>query len=400
MEFLGYHRPNGEVGTRNYVLIIPSCRVVNIAAARITGYVNGTKAVITTGEVCRQSRDRQRLANLYTGFARNANVYATIILGARDDFGYKEVLPEKLAAEIRKSGKPVTILTLQQCGGLERLVEEGIAQARDYVQAASRVPRQPAPLSKLQIGVKCGWSDATSGISGNPAFGLAADKLVDAGGTVVFSETLELIGAEQDVAARGVNPADAKRLLEMVDDIEQEAKRTGEDIRSINPIPSNIRAGISTLEEKSLGAVQKAGSKPIQSVLEYVHRPEKPGLHFMDGCASAFSLPGSLAAAGCTVTLYQLGGGDLPDIDPPVLATNTAIVSPLMFVTGNPRTALKAPRSIDFSSGGVITGEKSLETVGEELFQKIISVASGELARGETVNYSDQIEPYFVGSAF
>lgn len=400
MEFYGYVRPNGEAGTRNYVLIVPSCRVTNIAATRISSYVPGTKAIVTTGEVGRHSKDRQRLADLFVGLARNPNVYAVILLGAREDFGYKEVLPGKLAAEIAKSEKPVTILNIQDCGGLDRMVEEGIAQAREYVREASKIRREPVPLSKLQIGVKCGWSDATSGISGNPAFGLAADKLIREGGTVLFSETLELIGAEEDVAKRCLDPRDAKRLLEMVQEVEEAAKRTGEDIRSINPIPSNIKAGISTLEEKSLGAVQKAGSMPIQSVLEYAHRPHKPGLHFMDGWASAYSLPGSLAAAGCQVTLYQLGGGDLPNNDPPMLATNTAVIAPLMFVTGNPRTAVKAPRSIDYSSGGVITGEKALAQAGEELFQKILSVASGELAKGETVNYTDPIEPYFLGPVF
>lgn len=400
MEFYGYKRPDGQAGVRNYVLIIPSCRVVNIAAARISGYVEGTKAIITTGEVGRHSKDRQRLADLFIGLGQNPNVYGVIILGARKDFGYPELLPDKLAQAIQESQKPVSILNIEDCGGLERMVEEGIAQARIYVQDASKISREPVPLSKLQIGVKCGWSDATSGISGNPAFGLAADQLISEGGTVVFSETVELIGAEDEVASRCVHEEDKKRLLEMVYAVEEAAKSTGEDIRSINPIPSNIKAGISTLEEKSLGAIQKAGSMPIESVLEYAHRPHTPGLHFMDGWASAYSLPVSLAAAGCQITLYQLGGGDLPNNDPPMLATNTAIISPLMFVTGNPRTALKAPRSIDFSSGGIITGEKTLEQAGKELFQKILQIASGELAKGETLRYTDPIEPYFLGPVF
>ena len=400
MEFMGYIRPNGEVGVRNHVLIIPSCRVCNIIASRITGYTVGTKAVITTGEVCRHSKDRKRLSDIYVGLARNANVYATIVLALKKDNGYPEVRAEQLMRRIDESGKPCTILYMDECGGQDRLVEEGIALAREYVRQASCVMRMPAPVSALQIGVKCGWSDATSGISGNPAFGAAADRLVDAGGTVLFSETTELIGAEEMVAGRCVNPEDGKRLLEMVAAVEAAAKATGEDIRTINPIPANIAAGITTLEEKSLGAVRKAGSRPIVGVLEYCERPSKHGLHFMDGWASAFSLPASLAAAGCVITLYQLGGGDLPQNDPPMLGTNTAIVSPLMYVTGNYRTAQKAARSIDFSSGGILTGACTLEEAGEALFQKIISVANGEFARGETIRYQDQIEPYFLGPVF
>lgn len=399
MEFYGYVRPNGEVGTRNYVLVIPSCRVCNIIANRIVSYTVGTKAVITTGEVCRHSKDRKRLSDIYVGLAKNANVYATIILSLKRNNGYPEVKAEKLKERIDESNKPCTIIYLDDCGTQDRLVEEGIAKVREYVRQASVMKRQKAPLSALQIGVKCGWSDATSGISGNPAFGKAADLLVDAGGTVLFSETTELIGAEDQVAARCVNTNDAKRLLEMVAQNEAAAKATGEDIRTINPIPANIAAGITTLEEKSLGAVRKAGSRPIVGVLEYCQRPTKKGLHFMDGWASAFSLPVSLAAAGCTVTLYQLGGGDLPN-DPPMLGTNTAIVSPLMYVTGNYITAKKAQRSIDFSSGGILTGECSLDEAGQALFDKIISVASGEYAKGETVRYQDQIEPYFLGPVF
>lgn len=401
MTFWGYVRPNGEVGARNYVLIIPSYRIINIAAKRICDYVFGTRAIVTTGEVSRHTKDRERLARIFTGLARNPNVYAVIILGAKNDgSGYKEFLATRLTEEIGKSQKPVSVLTVEESGGLERLVEDGIALARQYVHDASLIRREPVPLSALQIGVKCGFSDATSGISGNPAFGLAADKLIREGGTVLFSETTELIGAEQDVANRCVDPKDAARLLAMVEEIEEAAKRTGEDIRQINPIPANINAGISTLEEKSLGAIQKAGSMPIQGVLEYAQRPGKKGLHFMDGWASGYSLPVSLAAAGCQVTLYQLGGGDLPSNDPPVIATNTGVVAPLMFVTGNPRTAKKAPRSIDFSSGAVLTGEETLEEAGEKLFNKIVSIAGGELAKGETVNYMDPIEPYFLGPVF
>src|SRR5208283_5417235 len=163
MNFWGYVRPNGEAGVRNYVLIVPSCRVVNIAAARIASYVARTKTIVTTGEVCRHSRDRERLARIYIGLARNPNVYATIILAANNDSGYKEVLPKRLADEIAKSDKPVSILSVEESGGLDRLIEDGIALARQYVHDASLVRREPVALSKLQIGVKCGWSDATSG---------------------------------------------------------------------------------------------------------------------------------------------------------------------------------------------------------------------------------------------
>jgi altronate dehydratase large subunit len=401
MTFLGFPRANNAAGTRNYVLIIPGGRVLSIAATRVSNYVAGTKTAITGGgEVGHHKRDRERVARLLIGFAKNPNTFATIILGAKKDFGYREVEPYHLAQEISKAGKPVEVLTVEDSGGLERLVEDGIAMARRYVHQASLVRREPVSADKLTIGVKCGWSDATSGIAGNPTFGKAADLLIEAGGSVIFSETTELIGTEQDLAQRCIDRKDAERLLAMVAEVEEAAKRTGEDIRAINPVPSNIVAGITTLEEKSLGAIRKAGTSKIVGVLEYATQPTKKGLHFMDGWMSAFSLPMSLAAAGAQISLYQLGGEDLPSNDPPMLATNNAVVAPLMMITGNPRTARKAERSIDFSSGAIITGEADVGQMGEALFAKIISVASGELTKGETINYSDPLDPYFLGPVF
>jgi len=400
MNFSGFSRPGGTAGTRNYVLIIPAGRLLNIAATRVTQYVTGTKTVIIGGENGRHKKDRERIARLFVGLAQNPNTFATIVLGARRGFGYSELDPYTLAQEISTAGKPVEVLTVEEAGGLERLVESGINLARSYVHAASLVKREPVNINRLTIGVKCGLSDATSGIAGNPSFGKAADLLVAAGGSVIFSETAELIGAELDIAARCIHAADAKRLLQMVAAVEDAAKRTGEDIRAINPLPSNIAAGLSTLEEKSLGAVRKAGTSPIVSVLEYAARPVRKGLHFMDGWQSSFSLPMSLAAAGCQISIYQLGGDDLPSNDPPILATNTGVVAPLMMITGNPRTAGKARNSIDFSSGAVITGNATVEAMGEALFDKIASVASGELTRGETIRYADPLEPYFLGPVF
>ncbi|MHC1761239.1 MAG: UxaA family hydrolase [Negativicutes bacterium] len=400
MNFLGFPRPDGTAGTRNHVLIIPAGRLLNIAASRVTQYVTGTKTVIIGGENGRHKKDRERIARLFTGLAKNPNTFSTIVLGAKKGFGYSELEPYTLAQEILKVGKPVEVLTVEEAGGIERLMESGINLARSYVHAASLVKREPVNINRLTIGVKCGLSDATSGIAGNPSFGKAADLLVTAGGSVIFSETAELIGAELDIAARCIHDADAKRLLQMVAEIEEAAKQTGEDIRAINPLPSNIAAGLSTLEEKSLGAVRKAGTSPIVSVLEYAARPTRQGLHFMDGWQSSFSLPMSLAAAGCQISIYQLGGDDLPSMDPPILATNTGVVAPLMMITGNPRTASKARNSIDFSSGAVITGNATVEVMGELLFDKIASIASGELTRGETIRYADPLEPYFLGPVF
>ena len=398
--FLGFPRPGDTAGTRNYVLIIPAGSQLGSVLTRVTQYVTGTKTVLTGTDAGRTKKDRERIRADSPGLAKNPNTYATIVLGEKKNHGYSELRPDTLAHEISKAGKPVEVLTVEDSDGIERLVGDTTDLARRFVHQASLVRREPVSLAHLSVGVKCGRSDATSGIAGNTCFGKAMDLLVAAGGSCIFSETSELIGAEDDVAARCVNEADAQRLLRMVLEVEERAKRTGEDIRAINPLPENIAAGLSTLEEKSLGAIRKAGTSPIVGVLEYATQPSEKGLHFMDGWHAAGSLPMSLASAGCQIVVSQLGGGDLPNHDAPVLAINAGVVAPVMSITGNPRTAVKAERNIDFSSGAVITRESTIDEMGEALFQKIISIASGELTKGETVRYSDPVEPYFLGPVF
>lgn len=400
MEFLGYERPDGSYGARNHVLILPASRLANMAAHAVCSMVAGTKTVLTTGELGRPKGDRERLARLLAGLARNPNVAATVIIGVKRGYGYPEVREDALAEEIAKSGKPLEIVTMDREGGYHRTVAKAVEIARRFVLDASRLRRVPAPAGKLTVGVKCGMSDATSGIAGNPVFGRAMDMLVDHGGTFIFSETTEVIGAEDLLAERAASPSVAEKLLAAVENIESKAKSVGEDIRSINPIPSNIAAGLSTLEEKSLGAIAKSGSRPIQGVLRWAERPPASGVYFMDGWMSAYSLPPALAAAGAQITVYQLGGDDLPEIDPPMPGINTAVVAPLLMITGNPRTEAKAPSSIDFSSGAVVLGKEGIEEAASRLFQKILSVASGELSKGETWNYQDPVEPYYDGPFF
>jgi altronate dehydratase large subunit len=379
---------------------MPACGQLGSVLTRVTQYVTGTKTVITGSEAGRTKNDRERLARLLLGLAKNPNTYATVIIGGKRKSGHSEFQPEALAHEISKTGKAVEILTVEDSGGVERLVGDATDVARRLVHEASLVRREPVSIDKLCVGIKCGRSDATSGIAGNPSFGKAMDLLIASGGSCIFSETTELIGAEEDVAARCVNDEDAKRLLRMVLEVEEAVKRTGEDIRGINPLPENIAAGLSTIEEKSLGAAHKAGTSPIVGVLEYAAQPAKKGLHFMDGWQAAESLPMSLAAAGCQIVVSQLGGGGWSTHDSPVLSINAGVVAPVMSITGNPRTAVLAERNIDFSSGAVISGEATINQMGEALLAKIISIASGELTMGETVRYSDPLEPYFLGPVF
>lgn len=397
MEFWGYYRPDGSVGVRNHVLILPATRNVNYICHRIALAVPGVTTFYTTGEYGRTGGDRKRLARFLTGIARNPNVANVLLIGMPHGYGYPEFQTDALAAEIARSGKRLEILNVDRCGGLEGTVVQGIRLARELVREATAMRREAAPLSKLTIGMKCGDSDATSGLAGNPALGRAVDRLIGAGGTALFSETLELIGAEQTLVQRAKTPEVAQRLLRLIADWEARAASIGEDIRTINPIPENIAAGITTLEEKSLGAVEKTGTRELSGVLDYCERPGAPGLWLMDAWMSSYSLLPSFAAAGAQIVLYQLGGNELPPEDAPLSAVDPGLVAPLLTISGNPRTAEAAGDYLDVSTGGVLLGTETLDAAGEHILEEIVRTASGRAARGETMRYPEPFEVFFEG---
>lgn len=397
MEFWGYSRPDGSVGVRNHVLILPATRNVNYICHRIALAVPGVTTFYTTGEYGRTGGDRKRLARFLTGIARNPNVANVLLIGMPHGYGYPEFQTDALAAEIAKSGTRLEILNVDRCGGLEGTVVQGIRLARELVREATAMRREAAPLSKLTIGMKCGDSDATSGLAGNPALGRAVDRLIDAGGTALFSETLELIGAEQTLVQRAKTPEVAQRLLRLIADWEARAASIGEDIRTINPIPENIAAGITTLEEKSLGAVEKTGTRELSGVLDYCERPGEPGLWLMDAWMSSYSLLPSFAAAGAQIVLYQLGGNELPPEDAPLSAVDPGLVAPLLTISGNPRTAKAAGDYLDMSTGGVLLGTETLDAAGEHILEEIVRAANGRATRGETMRYPEPFEVFFEG---
>lgn len=397
LEFLGFYRPDGAVGVRNQVLILPATRNVNYICHRIAAAVPGVTTFLTTGEYGRTGSDRARLVRFLTGLARNPNVASVLLVGMPEGYGYPEFQTERLAAEIAKSRKRLEVLNVDRCGGMEGTVTCGIRLARTLLREASELRREPAPLSKLTIGMKCGDSDATSGLAGNPALGCAVDRLLDAGGTALFSETLELIGAEQRLAGRAVSPEVAEKLLRLIESWEARAASIGEDIRTINPIPENVAAGITTLEEKSLGAVEKTGTHSLAGVLDYCERPGGPGLWLMDAWMSSYSLLPSFAAAGAQILIYQLGGNELPAQDAPLSATDPGLVAPLLTISGNPHTASVAGDCLDVCTGGVLLGQQTLEQAGAEILNTVVRTANGRLTKGETMHYPEPFEVFFEG---
>ncbi len=397
MKFLGYVRPDGKVGIRNHTLILANGRGVGNLATQIHKLVNGCRLFIPPNENGRDTPDRQAIARTIVGLAKNPNVGAVLLVGIKSNGGYPEFTREAIVDEIISTGKPVDTLFLESCpGGWYNAIGEGMLKARTLLRKASMANRQEVDLSNLAMAVKCGYSDATSGMAGNPTVGYLFDRIVESGGTAMFAETTEVIGAEHIVAKRFPEAREREKFLAAVARIEDEAKSTGEDIRTINPIPANIQAGLTTLEEKSLGAIAKAGTHPISSCLQYAEIPAAPGLHFMDSWMSSSVLFLGYAAAGSVLNIFQVGGGWFPD-RMMMPTANAGVVTPTIYMTGNPRTYAKTCLDMDFSAGEVISRKEPIPEAGERLVRHVLDTASGMLTMGETLSIEDNSEIYLRG---
>ncbi|MCG5030827.1 UxaA family hydrolase [Mesosutterella sp. OilRF-GAM-744-9] len=396
--FLGYMRPDGHAGARNCVLIMPVVRSLNFIASNVARMTRMTRHFEIPAETGRPEKDRETIARTMIGLMHNPNVGGVLLLAIKPaaSSAYKNMGIERFIAEAEKTGRPWRVVYLTESGGSYGLLGEALRAARELIVTVSGARRTPCPLSSLTLAVKCGTSDATSGIAGNPCVGAAFDRVVNAGGTAFFSETTEIIGAENLVAARAATPEVSRKILAAAKRWEDKALSTGEDIREINPIPANIAAGISTLEEKSLGAIAKSGHARIEDVLQYAQRPAGHGLYFIDAWMSSLSLPLCFAASGAAIVLYQMGGGAMPN-HPMMPAINPTVVSPFLYVTGNKNAYARSPDNFDFNSSPIMAGEISIADEGEKLLDHLLEIGSGTLTRMETLNYAEQLEVFMEG---
>jgi altronate dehydratase large subunit len=363
-EFLGFERNDRSVGIRNYVAVISAIDSLNPIAAKIVDLVHGTVLISDLfGRKLAGVNHGVRIRSL-SGMGMNPNIGAVLVVSLH--------MPSALtvAEPIAAAGKDVDIVAYQDIGGTIRSIEQGVRLAVKMVKKCSAQKRHSFPVSSLVLGVECGGSDFSSGISGNPAVGHAADRLLDQGGTVILSETPEIIGAEHILAKRAVNKAVRDKLLQCVSDMETFARATGfDDIRASNPSADNKKGGLSTLAEKSLGAILKAGSKPLQGVLDYAEKPQgAPGFYFMTTPAPACESMTGLAAGGAQLIVFNTGLGN-PIANP---------ATPTIKVTGNPFTYAKDSDDFDVSVTDIISKGMSIEAGGEKIFHEILDVASGK----------------------
>jgi altronate dehydratase large subunit len=361
----GYLRENGKWGVRNHVLVLPARSAANRAAELVARDLPGAVAVSHEWENVAGDPDGELIRRTLAGFAANPNVAAVVLitLDSHDD---------TLAHEISALGQTVKVVAMSDHRGTLGTVEVARGVARDLVVAVAAT-REPMPLSALIVGLECGGSDGWSGITANPALGIASDRLVAAGATTILGEVPELVGAELFLAARATTPEVGQRIVDLITDFEHSVEALGVDIRGAQPTPGNIAGGLTTIEEKSLGAARKAGTAAIEGTLDYAQAPGKPGLYIMDTPGHDIEQMVGFVAGGCQVVAFTTGRGT---------PTGSAI-APCVKISTNSRIFEKMAGDIDLDAGGIATGSASLESVGEAIYSALISAASGTLTRSE-----------------
>jgi altronate dehydratase large subunit len=375
MTFQGYLRPDGKTGTRNYVLVIPSVGCSQVAGQSI---VQGLKDVVCLPNTlgCGQvGEDRDLVKKTLVGFGTHPNVYAVLVVGN----GCEQLAPEEIEQGITPSGKRVEVIVIQDVGGTRKTIALGKKIVKEMREDAALLNREPIPLSELILGTECGGSDYTSGLASNPAVGAASDMLVAEGGTVILSETPELIGAEHLLARRARTPKMAQQVLDAVAWWENKAMAAGQNIRETNPAPGNIAGGITTLEEKSLGCIYKGGTSPLEEVIPYASHPTKKGLVYMDTPAHDIEQLTGMVAGGAQVIVFTTGRGN-------PLGTP---ITPVIKITGNRDTYLKMRDNMDIDVSKIIEGKETVESGGERIFEEIILVASGKVTKAEKLGQRD-----------
>lgn len=384
MDFMGYVRPDGKVGARNHVAVIPSVTCANDVAQAICRQVQGTVPYLHHQGCCQMPPDLERVTDTLSSLGCSPNAAAVLIVS----LGCEGTDHQRLYREIAATGKRVEIIHIQELGGVSKAIQLGTDLARDLAISVSGLQRQPVNVSNIIMSIKCGASDTTSGMASNCVIGYVADKLVDMGATVVFGETTEFLGAEHILARRAVSKEVGDRIYEIVNAMEARAKSIGCDMRKGQPTPGNIEGGLSSIEEKSLGAIVKSGTRPIQGVLDYPAQiTDQKGLWIKDTPGREPEILTGMAATGAQCMLFSTGRG-APQGFPSM---------PVVKICGNPNTYQRMENDMDLNAGLIITGEKTIEQVGEEAFTKLLRVLSGEMTKNEAIQYFSSIDIHCLG---
>jgi len=375
-EFLGYRRSDGSVGVRNHVLLLPTITCANQIAQNAAAITRGAVYVGHQHGCGQTGDDLHQTMRTFVGYGSNPNVYGVVVCGLGCEAAAARIVADGIS---KRTGKPVELVLIQESGGTLRATEHAARAAALLLQDASEVRREPAPVAELILGTECGGSDACSGISANPAVGHCADLLVDRGGTVLLAETTELIGAEHLLAARATGPEVAQKVYQVIDRYEKAVMATGYDMRGGNPAPGNIAGGLTTIEEKSLGAAHKGGSRPLVDVIEYARKPSKHGLVWMDTPGHDIEQLTGMVAGGSQVIVFTSGRG----------TPTGSCIAPVIKIATNSAMYETMGDNMDFNAGGIIDSGESIETVGTRLYADVVRACEGRLTRSEVLGHHE-----------
>jgi altronate dehydratase large subunit len=371
--FEGYPRKNGRAGTRNHPVVLSCMDSMNPIVKAIASQIQGAVPITVLFGRGQAPADTAIMKKTLVGLGCNPNVGGVLVVSLEAEIG------DGITDALQKNGQRVDTLIFQEEGNTPNAVHQGVIKLLAIAGRCSEIRRVPVPLSKLTVAMECGGSDALSGLVANHLLGYMADRLIAAGASVVISETSEMIGAEHLLAKRAADKKVSRDIRKLVGGLERRLKRSGIDLRGINPMPDNIRGGITTLEEKALGAIAKGGSKTIRGVLGYAAPIPGPGLYLMDSPSGACESMTGLSASGANLLLFSTGAGH-PLGDP---------IVPTWKICANPAAIRNLAPNIDADASVVLTEEGSLEACAEEFFGDILKVAGGKLTRAELLKQTE-----------
>jgi len=371
---MGYKRANGTVGVRNHVLVLPSVMCANHVVELIGRKVPDVVTVQHPTGCSQVGADFEQTKRTMAGFAANPNVAAVLVVGLGCETNESKALAEEIAAR----GQRVEVIGIQESGGTTETIARGVALAKQLLQEAAAHERVECPVSALIVGTECGGSDGFSGITANPALGHASDRVVAEGGTVILAEVPELVGAEHLLAQRATEPVAAK-LYELIERVEARARAMHVDMRGGNPTQGNIAGGLTTIEEKSLGAAYKGGSTALREVVEYAERPRENGLVVMDTPGQDIEQLTGMIAGGAQVVVFTTGRGT-PTGSP---------IAPVIKVATNTTMFERMRENMDVNAGAIVDGTRTLEEVGDEIFGWIVGAANGREPAAEVLGFRD-----------
>ncbi|CAA9418244.1 MAG: (2R)-sulfolactate sulfo-lyase subunit beta [uncultured Rubrobacteraceae bacterium] len=373
MELYGYRRENGRVGVRNHVVVLPVDDISNAACEAVASHIQGTMALPHSYGRLQYGEDLELHFRTMIGTGSNPNVAAAVVIGIEENW------TRKIADGIAQTGKPVAAFSIEGHGDLET-VRRASWKAKEFVQWASEVRREPVALEDLTVSIKCGESDTTTGLASCPTVGVAVDRLVEEGATVFFGETSELTGGEHLVAERMATPELKEKFQRVYDDYVELIETQAEDLFGSQPTQGNIAGGLSTIEEKAMGNIEKTGTKPVVGVLKPAVAPQNgPGLYFMDSSSAAAEHVTLMGAGGAVLHMFPTGQGNV--IGNPIV--------PVIKVSGNPNTVRAMSEHIDLDVSGLLSREITLPEAGDLMMDHLGRTANGRVTAAEALGHRE-----------